>query len=113
MLVAVLAAAAACVVRVGGGGPDGSDPYRGRLGHGGATPSAEQVDKTVRDAIKDIERYWSANFPELAGGKQVAKRVSSNEAMQNLQVMEQLQRLLATNVQEALALEVGLLKLHL
>ena len=69
MLVAVLAAAAACVVRVGGGGPDGSDPYRGRLGHGGATPSAEQVDKTVRDAIKDIERYWSANFPELAGGR--------------------------------------------
>jgi hypothetical protein len=33
--------------------------------------------------------------------------------MANLQIMEQLQRQLASNVQEALALEVGLLKLHL
>jgi hypothetical protein len=31
----------------------------------------------------------------------------------NLQVLEQLQRWLGTNVQEALALEVGLLKLRL
>jgi hypothetical protein len=30
-----------------------------------------------------------------------------------LEVIEQTQRLLQTNVQEALALEVGLLKLHL
>jgi hypothetical protein len=33
--------------------------------------------------------------------------------MENLQVIEQLQRWLGTNVQEALALEVSLLKLRL
>jgi len=53
------------------------------------------------------------SFPELAGVKQVAQRLSPSQATQNLQVMEQLQQLLTTNVQEALALEVGLLKLHL
>jgi DNA polymerase-3 subunit delta' len=53
------------------------------------------------------------NFPELEGARSVAQRVSANEAMENLQVVEQLQRLLATNVQEALALEVALLKMRL
>jgi DNA polymerase-3 subunit delta' len=53
------------------------------------------------------------SFPELTGAKQVAQRISSQEAMKNLEVMETTQRLLYTNVQEALALEVGLLKLHL
>ncbi len=53
------------------------------------------------------------NFPELDGTAQVAQRVSSGDAMENLRVMEQLQRWLGTNVQEALALEVGLLKLRL
>ncbi len=53
------------------------------------------------------------NFPELEGARRVAQRVSANEAMENLQVVEQLQRLLATNVQEALALEVALLKMRL
>jgi DNA polymerase III subunit delta' len=53
------------------------------------------------------------NFPELAGSAQVARRISSKEALQNVQVMEQLQGWLGTNVQEALALEVGLLKLRL
>jgi DNA polymerase-3 subunit delta' len=52
-------------------------------------------------------------FPELDGTEQVSRRVSTREAMENLQVMEQLQRWLGTNVQEALALEVGLLKLRL
>jgi len=52
-------------------------------------------------------------FPEVTGGERVAGRISAAEAMENLQVMEQLQRWLYTNVQEALALEVGLLKLHL
>jgi hypothetical protein len=33
--------------------------------------------------------------------------------VENLQIIEATQRLLHTNVQEALALEVGLLKLHL
>jgi len=53
------------------------------------------------------------NFPQLASTGRVAKRVSANQAMENLGVMERTQRLLGSNVQEALALEVGLLKLNL
>ena len=53
------------------------------------------------------------NFPELASAGQVAKRLSAKQAMENLRVLERTQRLLHSNVQEALALEVGLLKLHL
>ncbi len=53
------------------------------------------------------------NFPELVGTKRVAARISERAAMENLQVIESTQRLLHTNVQEALALEVGLLKLNL
>ena len=53
------------------------------------------------------------NFPNLADTQQVARRVAPERAQQNLQVLEQTQRLLHTNVQEALALEVGLLKLQL
>ncbi len=52
-------------------------------------------------------------LPQMAGTKRVAERISTRQAMENLRVMEQLQRWLSTNVQEALALEVGLLKLHL
>jgi len=52
-------------------------------------------------------------FPALVGCKQIAQRLSPREALENLRIMEQLQRWLGTNVQEALALEVGLLKLHL
>jgi DNA polymerase-3 subunit delta' len=53
------------------------------------------------------------NFPQMTGAAQVARRVSAGEATENLRIMEQLQRWLGTNVQEALALEVGLLKLRL
>ena len=42
-----------------------------------------------------------------------ARRLNPRQAEQNLAVIEQIQRLLHTNVQEALALEVGLLKLNL
>jgi hypothetical protein len=52
-------------------------------------------------------------FPQMGGTKRVAQRISPKEAGENLRVMEQLQRWLSTNVQEALALEVGLLKLRL
>ena len=52
-------------------------------------------------------------FPQLTGTQQVAQRLTARSAMENLQVVEQLQRWLHTNVQEALALEVGLLKLQL
>ena len=53
------------------------------------------------------------NFPELSATRRVAERLSGKDAVENLRIMEQLQRWLGTNVQEALALEVGLLKLHL
>ena len=54
------------------------------------------------------------SFPQLRKtAAAVAKRISPKEARENLQVLEQTQRLLHTNVQETLALEVGLLKLKL
>jgi hypothetical protein len=53
------------------------------------------------------------NFPEVQGGDVIARRLTPGQARENLQVLEQLQRLLNTNVQEALSLEVCLLKLHL
>jgi len=52
------------------------------------------------------------NFPQVAGADRVASRLTPQQAMENLRVVEQTQRLLHTNVQEALALEVGLLKLQ-
>jgi DNA polymerase-3 subunit delta' len=53
-------------------------------------------------------------FPEQkAAAGVVAERVSSAEAMRNLEYIDRLQRQLHTNVQEALAVEVGLLKLKL
>ncbi len=55
-----------------------------------------------------------AFFPELASAaRQVSARISSEEAVENLRVTEQAQRSLHGNVQELLALEVGLLKLRL
>jgi DNA polymerase-3 subunit delta' len=53
-------------------------------------------------------------FPQLANDVQaVANRLTPRQAMANLEQLEQTQRLLTSNVQEALALEVGLLKLKL
>ena len=52
-------------------------------------------------------------FPHLVATQRVARKLSAREARDNLGIMEQLQRWLHTNVQEALALEVGLLKLRL
>ncbi|MBC8001272.1 MAG: hypothetical protein H7X97_01675 [Opitutaceae bacterium] len=54
------------------------------------------------------------SFPDLqANTSTVAGRISGREALENLQVLEQTQRILFTNAQEALVLEVGLLKLKL
>jgi DNA polymerase-3 subunit delta' len=53
------------------------------------------------------------SFPELTATRRVAERVAPQDALENLQILEQLQLWLGGNVQEALALEVGLLKLHL
>jgi len=52
------------------------------------------------------------DFPKISGAEIVARRITPRQALENLQTLEQTQRLLHTNVQEALALEVGLLKLH-
>jgi len=53
-------------------------------------------------------------YRELAAStRAVAGRISAAEARANLEIIEQTQRLLYSNVQEALALEVGLLKLKL
>jgi DNA polymerase-3 subunit delta' len=52
------------------------------------------------------------NFPQISGAETVARKLSPRQALENLQAMEETQRILHTNVQEALALEVGLLKLH-
>jgi DNA polymerase-3 subunit delta' len=52
-------------------------------------------------------------FPELDGTVRLSQRLAPHEALANLSTLERTQRQLATNVQEALALEVGLLKLHL
>jgi DNA polymerase-3 subunit delta' len=53
------------------------------------------------------------HLPQIAGAEEVARRISTKQARENLLVLEQTQRLLHGNVQEALALEVGLLKLQL
>lgn len=53
------------------------------------------------------------SFPQLASAAQVAQRLTPRQALENLRVLEDTQRLLHTNVQEPLALEVGLLKLQL
>jgi DNA polymerase-3 subunit delta' len=53
------------------------------------------------------------HFPQIAGADEVAHRLTPQQARENLSVLEHTQRLLHTNVQEALALEVGLLKLQL
>jgi DNA polymerase-3 subunit delta' len=53
-------------------------------------------------------------LPELgASADAVARKVSPRDAQRNTEILEELQRLLNTNVQEALALEVGLLRLKL
>lgn len=55
-----------------------------------------------------------AFFPELSGASEsVARRLRPADALANLENWEKTQRLLHTNVQEALALEVGMLRLHL
>jgi DNA polymerase-3 subunit delta' len=51
-------------------------------------------------------------FPTVSGAEAVARRITPRQALENLQTLENAQRLLHTNVQESLALEVSLLKLH-
>lgn len=51
------------------------------------------------------------SFRDLPGVTELANRITTRRALNNLNTLEQAQRLLHTNVQEALALEVCLLKL--
>ena len=74
--------------------------------------------RLVQSWLRDIWLHTLAagetllTFPDVRGAETVARRISSHQARENLQTLEQIQRLLNTNVQESLALEVGLLKLH-
>ena len=70
--------------------------------------------------LRDVWLIASGVGPELslfpdfsAASAAVAGRLQSREALSNLEAWEGTQRLLHTNVQEALALEVGLLRLKL
>lgn len=54
------------------------------------------------------------NFVDLKKySMEIAKRVTTRQAMQNLELMEDTQRLMNTNVQETLVLEVAFLRLNL
>ncbi len=70
-------------------------------------------DVWLQTLMKGAEYEPLLTFPDVRGTTRVAQRISAAEASDNLRIMEQLQRWLGTNVQEALALEVGLLKLRL
>jgi len=62
---------------------------------------------------KQLNTEELQSFPKLADTTAaIARKISAGDALENLQVWEKTQRLLLTsNVQEALTLEVGLLKL--
>jgi DNA polymerase III subunit delta' len=79
---------------------------QGKVGGAGLSATSPQLS-----TINALEALLA--FPQLAGTKRVAQRITPQSAMENLRIIEQLQRWLHTNVQEALALEVGLLKLQL
>ncbi|HTY86808.1 MAG TPA: DNA polymerase III subunit [Candidatus Acidoferrum sp.] len=67
----------------------------------------------LRDVwLRTLAAGGELKFPEISGPTAIAQRITSRQALENLQTLEQTQRMLHTNVQEALALEVGLLKLH-
>jgi DNA polymerase-3 subunit delta' len=80
-------------------------------------PRVEEVAAELKTINHQLATIHSPEallaFPQLAGTKRVAERITPRAAMENLRIMEQLQRWLHTNAQEALALEVGLLKLQL
>lgn len=64
--------------------------------------------------VSQISGKAILSFPDLEPqSAAIAKRITTSEALQNLEALERVQRLLGTNVQEALALEVALLKLKI
>ena len=79
----------------------------------GANPKHKQ-DRAEPELGAPVPVQSLLSYPEFAeSSRAVAARLDARRATENLQVIEQTQRLLASNVQEALALEVGLLKLRL
>jgi DNA polymerase-3 subunit delta' len=84
------------------------------LGSGARIVHNPQLQIAGDAASWDNSRSGSLlNFPQMAGAEVVAHRLTPRQALENLQILDQTQRLLHTNVQEALALEVNLLKLQL
>ena len=77
------------------------------------TLARDPAFNSVAPPDKGVVSHELLNFPEVEGGDVIARRLTAGQARENLQILEQLQRLLNTNVQEALSLEVCLLKLHL
>ena len=70
LFITALVVAAGCAF----GGTSGGDRQQrgGPLGGGfgrGEAPSAQRADKVVRDALTDVERFWTATYPKLAGGQ--------------------------------------------
>jgi DNA polymerase-3 subunit delta' len=82
----------------------------GTTGSAGFQPAGSQTATRRQDAGTPVGGLL--NFPQITGAEAVARRLTPRRALENLQILEQTQRLLHTNVQEALALEVSLLKLH-
>jgi len=66
-----------------------------------------------REPVQASRTNGLLSFPQMAGVEQVAQRISTRQAKENIEFLEELQGRLNTNVQEALALEVALLKLSL
>jgi DNA polymerase-3 subunit delta' len=67
-------------------------------------------ERNGRAAVPEDEMI---SFPTLTGTRHVAGRITPGQALENLERIEEIQTLLHTNVQEGLAIEVGLLNLHL
>ena len=110
-----------------GGLPDDVDPKIKEMRVTEMTAAVEAEYRVKRgDHLKALE-WWFRDiwlqsldadpgllaFPELAGQTQRrAARVQPGQARQNIAWLEDLQRRLATNAQEALAMEVHFLKFH-
>lgn len=63
--------------------------------------------------LHTISAPTAPHYPELADHtQQAAQRLTPDQAVENVGVIERMARQLYTNVQETLAIEVGLLKLH-
>jgi DNA polymerase III subunit delta' len=74
------------------------------------------VEWWLRDVWLETQQLGNGllMYPQLGeSSRAVARRLAPADAMENVRLLERLQRLLHSNIQEALALEVALLKLKL